>query len=397
MLLLFIGFAVGVLLGGLILYVLLSREHAKYVLEKEKELITLMGQVEAVKSEAASKEVLQSEKFETFAHELLKRGTQSLQETSASSLENILKPLRLKLGEFEAKVEKVYESEARERFNLKKEIERMAFASENLGRALRGDIKTQGIWGEIVLEKVLETSGLREGIGYTTQGRDMNLKNTEGFRFKPDVIIHLPEGRSLVIDSKVSLGAFERWVNNTVPAEREAAHKLFTSAVRTHVQSLGDKNYQNLEGLQSPDFVFLFFPIDAALVSLYEKDPEIFNLAWQKKVVIVGPSTLLPMLKTVDSIWRNEKQNQNALEIARLGGRLYDKFVSFCEDLVGVGRSLGQAQNSYDEALKKLKDGKDNLFRQTERLRELGVRSQKVVPRELAAAVEISGESSGDQ
>lgn len=392
--LVFIG---GLLLGGLSLFIVLTKKHSVFILGSQKEVITLQSQLEALKSETHLKEMLHTEKMENFAQEFLKKGSQSLQESSSVSLENILKPLKLRIQEFEAKVEKVYETEARERFNLKKEIERMAFASESLGKALRGDFKTQGIWGEIVLEKVLETSGLREGIGYTTQGRDMNLKSDDGSRFKPDVVVHLPEGRCLVIDSKVSLSAFERWVNQESADEKAIAGKAFTTAVRAHVTSLGDKNYQNLQGLKSPDFVFLFFPIDAALVTLYEKEPDIFNLAWQKKVVIVGPSTLLPMLKTVDSIWRNEKQNQNALEIARLGGRLYDKFVSFCEDLVGVGKSLGAAQSSYEEALKKLKDGKDNLLRQTERLKDLGARSQKTLPRELGL-IEISEKfESGDQ
>lgn len=353
------------------------------MLEAEKEKTFLSVQADSLKNETLLKEKLLHEKFEVFAQDLMKKSQQNLEISSSKSFENILKPLGEKIKDFEKKVETVYQAEARERFNLKKEIERMAFTSENLGKALRGDFKTQGIWGEIILEKVLEASGLREGFEYTTQGRDLDLKNEEGSRFKPDVIIHLPEDRHLVIDSKVSLSAFEKWVNTENENEKGIALKSFASAVRIHVQGLGEKHYQNLKNLRSPDFVFLFFPIETALIALYENDPNLFQQAWNRKVVLVGPSTLLPTLKTVESIWKNEKQNQNALEIARSGGLLYDKFVLFCEDLMSIGKSIQGAQNSYDEAMKKLRDGKGNLLRQSERLKEFGVRSQKQIPQSL--------------
>ena len=373
----------GSIVGALFAYFIMNQKHAKYVLEAEKEKTLLNAQVESIKNEAALKEKLFQEKFELFANDLMKKSQQNLEVSSSKSFENILKPLSEKLKDFENKVESVYQAEARERFNLKKEIERMAFTSDNLGKALRGDFKTQGIWGEVILEKVLEASGLREGHEYSTQGRDLQLKNEEGARFKPDVIIHLPENRHLIIDSKVSLSAFEKWVNTADQNEKVLALKSFASAVRMHVQGLGDKHYQNLKNLRSPDFVFLFFPIETALIALYEHDPNLFQQAWNRKVVLVGPSTLLPTLKTVESIWKNEKQNQNALEIARSGGLLYDKFVLFCEDLMSIGKSLQSAQGSYDEAIKKLRDGKGNLLRQSERLKEFGVRSQKQIPKEL--------------
>lgn len=369
--------------GSLFAYYFLSQKHAKYVLESEKEKALLNAQADSLKNEALLKEKILQEKFEVFAQDLMKKSQQNLESSSSKSFENILKPLSEKIKDFEKKVESVYQAEARERFNLKKEIERMAYTSENLGKALRGDFKTQGIWGEIILEKVLEASGLREGFEYTTQGRDLQLKNEEGARFKPDVIIHLPEDRHLIIDSKVSLSAFEKWVNTENENEKAVALKSFASAVRLHVQGLSEKHYQNLKNLRSPDFVFLFFPIETALIALYENDPNLFQQAWNRKVVLVGPSTLLPTLKTVESIWKNEKQNQNALEIARSGGLLYDKFVLFCEDLIAVGKSLQGAQSSYEEAMKKLRDGKGNLLRQSERLKDFGVRSQKQIPQSL--------------
>lgn len=360
-----------------------SKKLEIFKLEKEKEILLLQSEISAVKREQELKEKLQSEVFENFANEFVQKSSQTLQSSSNKSLEQVLAPLKEKIKEFEGKVERVYEVEARERFNLKKEIEKMAFASDNLSKTLRGDFKTQGIWGEIVLERVLEVSGLREGIEYTTQGRDMGLKSDSGTHAKPDVIIHLPEGRNLIIDSKVSLGAFEKWMQQQDSAQKDLAAKAFANAVKQHVVDLSEKHYQNLAGIRSPDFVFLFFPIDTAIVALQEVDSALFLGAWKRRVVLVGPSTLLPTLKTVEAIWKNEVQNQNALEIARLGGLLHDKFVAFSEDLVSVGKALGSAQSNYDEALKKLSDGKGNLVRQTERLRELGVRTQKRLPKEL--------------
>jgi len=381
-----ISLLVGVVLGAVFAYFLSKISTSKQIeilkLEKENSIALLQQEVVNTQKEQVLKEKLQSEVFENFAQELLKKGSHSLQESSNKSLEQIVRPLKEKIKEFETKVEQVYQVEARERFNLKKEIERMSFASESLSKTLRGDFKTQGIWGEIVLERVLEVSGLREGIEYTSQGRDMALKTEAGTHAKPDVIIHLPEGRHLIIDSKVSLGAFEKWIQQS-DTEKELAGRAFTSAVKQHINDLSEKHYQGLAGLQSPDFVFLFFPIDTAIIALHEIDTSLFLTAWKKRVVLVGPSTLLPTLKTVESIWKNETQNQNALEIARLGGLLHDKFVSFCDDLLGVGKSIASAQSNYEEALKKLSDGKGNLVRQTERLRELGVRTQKKLPREL--------------
>lgn len=382
----FLSLAIGAAIGALGSYFYLKIIHEKklkiFELEMFNQRSILEQKIEAQKREQELKEKLQTELLEGFAKDLLQKSSLTLQAASNKTLEQVVSPLKERIKDFETKVEKVYEVEARERYNLKKEIERMAHASESLGKTLRGDFKAQGLWGEIVLERVLEVSGLREGIEYTSQGRDLNLKSESGTHAKPDVIIHLPEERHLVIDSKVSLGAFEKWIQN-VDHEKDLAGKTFAAAVKQHVQDLSDKHYQNLAGLRSPDFVFLFFPIDTAIIALQEIDSALFLAAWKKRVVLVGPSTLLPTLKTVESIWKNETQNQNALEIARLGGLLYDKFVSFAEDLLGVGKALGSAQSNYDEALKKLSDGKGNLLRQSERLKELGVRSQKKMPKEL--------------
>ena len=386
---LFIGLLVGVLIGAGASYILLAKKHQQIFSNSEKENAVLHEQINQLQSRFLVEQNLQEKKLENLTHELLQKGVSVIQDSSVKNLEVILKPFREKLSDFEQKVQRVYDVEAKERFSLKQQVDRMATASEGLSRALRGDFKTQGIWGELVLERILEVAGLREGIEYTLQAKEMGLASESGGRLKPDVVIHLPDEKHLIIDSKVTLAPFEKWINTDVAAlEKETTFKAFMSAVKSHVSDLSGKHYQNAASLNSPDFVFLFLPIEAALVSLHEKDPSLFNWAWQKKVVIVGPSTLLPTLKTVESIWKNERQNQNALEIARLGGLLYDKFVSFCEDLVGVGKAIGQAQNAYDESLKKLSEGKGNLLRQGERLKELGVRSQKVQPKEMKALVE---------
>lgn len=383
------GILLGALLASSFVYIFLSKKYQSLVHVAEKEALLMKEQLTQVKSEFQIRSELQNQKFEGLTQDLLQKGVGILQESSVKNLEMILNPFRQKLHEFESKVQNAYNAEAKERFSLKQQVERMALVSEGLTRTLRGDFKTQGVWGEIVLERILEISGLKEGREYTLQGSDLSLTNSDGNKIKPDVIINLPDDKHLIIDSKVTLLPFEKWINlDPASPEKEAAFKAFTNAVKQHVSDLSEKHYQSSSGLRSPDFVFLFLPIEAALVSLHEKDSSLFTSAWQRKIVIVGPTTLLPTLKTVESIWKNERQNINALEIARLGGTLYDKFASFCEDLSAVGKSLSQAQGAYDESLKKLSEGKGNLLRQSERLRDLGVRSQKNLPKEVTALLQ---------
>lgn len=387
------GILLGSILAGAGVYIFLSKKYQPLLHNAEKEMLVIKEQLSQAKSEFQIRSELQNQKYENLTQELVQKGVSVLQESSMKNLELILNPFRQKLSEFESKVQNAYNAEAKERFSLKQQVERMALVSEGLTRTLRGDFKTQGVWGEIVLERILELSGLQEGREYTLQGSELSLTNAEGARIKPDVIIHLPEEKHLIIDSKVTLMPFERWINlDPSSSEKEIAFKSFVAAVKQHVADLSDKHYQSSSKLRSPDFVFLFLPIEAALVALHENDSSLFTAAWQRKIVIVGPSTLLPTLKTVESIWKNERQNINAQEIARLGGALYDKFASFCEDLSSVGKSLDQAQAAYEESLKKLKDGKGNLLRQSERLKDLGIRAQKNLPKEMVALLQDSSD-----
>jgi DNA recombination protein RmuC len=327
----------------------------------------------------------QSVFLEQVTQKVLFQNSEALQEKNQKSLGLILNPLKEKILDFEKKVGDAYSNEARERFALKQEIERVALSNQrmseeanNLTRALKGDNKAQGNWGELLLESILESVGLRSGEEFTLQARDMKLISEDGRSMRPDVIIHLPEGKHLIIDSKVSLVAFERYVNCEAP-EKEKNLKDFLSSVQNHIRELGDKHYQALAQLNSPDFVFLFMPIEAAFLLYLQQDREAFGRAWDKKIVLVGPSTLGPCLRTVASLWKTERQTKNALAIAQQAGALYDKFVGFLEDLTKVGKGLNDAQRNYEDALSKMSTGKGNLIRATERLRELGVKTKKKI------------------
>ncbi|MBP7845137.1 MAG: DNA recombination protein RmuC [Proteobacteria bacterium] len=326
--------------------------------------------------------------IEQITQKVLLQNSESLREKNEKSLGQILNPLREKLSEFEKKVVDSYSSEARERFALKKEIDRIveinqkiSVEANNLTNALKGDVKTQGNWGEILLEKILESAGLREGEEFTVQGRDMNLQSDDGRVFRPDVIVQLPDNKHLIVDSKVSLLSFERFANATDKDKPEHL-KAFLSSVQSHVRDLSDKHYQALPQLNSPDFVFLFMPIEAAFYLYTQEDKEGFSRAWERKIMIVGPSTLWPCLRTVASLWKTERQTRHALEIAQHAGSLYDKFVGFIEDFSKIGKSINDVQNNFDEAFLKLRSGKGNLIRQTERLRELGAKTKKKLERD---------------
>jgi len=324
------------------------------------------------------------EKFQNLSHKMLDENTEKLRKRNEDGLGTILKPLKEKLFEFEKKVQSTYDNESRERFALKEEIKRIAEINQkmtaeasNLTRALKGDVKTQGNWGEIILERILISSGLREGEEYILQGKEMKINSEEGRSLRPDAIINLPDDKHLIVDSKVSLVAFERLSNSDDPNQQQLYMKEFFTSVDAHVRGLSDKHYASARGVNSPDFVFLFMPIEAAFLTYIKENKEGFSRAWEKKIMIVGPSTLWPCLRTVSSLWKNERQNQNALKIAQHAGSLYDKFANFVTDLERVGKSITDAQGNYDAALAKLKDGKGNLLRQTERLRDLGAKTKR--------------------
>lgn len=325
--------------------------------------------------------------FENLANEILKAKAKDFNEQTEKSLDAVLKPLKEKIQTFEKKVDDTYTTEAKERHALKSEIERliglndrMTKETQSLTQALRGDSKFQGDWGEMVLEKILEASGLTEGREYS---RQKTHENDEGQRMRPDIVINLPEGKHVIVDSKVSLTSYE--LHNRAADEQAKKQALagHLKSVEAHIDSLGDKHYSKLKGVHSPELVFLFIPIEPAYLLAMQSDPELSTRAWKKGIAIVTATTLLTSLKTVASIWRLENQNKNALEIANEGAKLYDKFVGFLEEFEKVGKAFDTGKSHYELALGKLKEGPGNVFRKMELLRELGAAPKNRIKTEL--------------
>lgn len=321
--------------------------------------------------------------FQALANKILEEKTQKFTETNTRNLDQILNPLKEKIKSFEEKVEKTYNTEAAERNTLKGVVEQLMEQSRHikdeansLTRALRGDSKKQGNWGEVILERVLERSGLTKDQEYRLQA---SLLDEDGRRLQPDAIIHLPDDKHLVVDSKVSLVAYERWVNADEEEERDQYARQHVISVENHVKSLSAKNYQELYQINSPDFVLLFMPIESAFSMSVTYKSELFSDAWDRRVVIVSPSTLLATLRTIASIWKQERQTRNVLDIAKEAGALYDKFVGFLTDMDKVGAQLDSAQKSHAEARKKLGSGAGNVIKRVENLKKLGAKASKQI------------------
>ena len=349
-----------------------------------------LGRIQALNE---AKEALTNQ-FKNLANEILEDKSKRFTEQNAASLDAILKPLQTKLTEFKEQVSNTYGNEARERHALKSEIERLANLNlkmsdetRSLTQALKGDSKVQGNWGELVLESILESSGLRKGEEYVVQD---SHTQSDGSRLQPDVVIKLPEGKSLVVDSKVSITAYARHTEATDEdlAEKELAAHI--QSLRQHIQGLSGKNYSSLYGIGSVDFVLMFVPIEPAFLLALKTAPNLYQEALTKNIVLVCPSTLMATLRTVAHLWRQDHQNRNALEIAKQCGNLYDKFVGFVDDLEKLGQRLDQAQTSYHDAFNKLKTGKGNLIRSAEKVRELGVKPSKNL---AAPLIESSSDS----
>lgn len=322
--------------------------------------------------------------FETLAQRILEKNSQKLSADNQFQLHHLLQPLKERITAFEQKIENAYQEEARERFNLKREIEKLASLNiqmgeeaRNLTRALKGDSKLQGNWGELVLERILEQSGLRPDHEYIVQGKGLPLKAENGQRLRPDVIICLPDKKHLIIDAKVSLTAYERYLQAETEGRQEKELQAHLKSVMTHIDQLSQKHYSNLDGLDTPDFVLLFMPIEPAFSLALQARADLFTFAWDKRIVLVSPTTLLATLRTVASLWKLEQQNTHALEIARQGGALYDKFVGFVEEMDKVGTHLDRAVKSHTDAMLKLKDGQGSLANRAEKLRELGIKNRK--------------------
>ena len=325
--------------------------------------------------------------FKNLANEILEDKTKKFTEQNAQQLDLLLKPLQTKLTEFKEQVSNSYEKESRERFALKHEIERLANLNlkmsdeaRSLTNALKGDSKIQGNWGELVLESILESSGLRKGEEYLVQD---SHTQTDGSRLQPDVIIKLPEGRHLVIDSKVSITAYAKHTEAASTDEADKELLAHIQSIRQHIQGLSGKNYAGIADISSVDFVLMFIPIEPAFLSALKSAPNLYQEALSKNIVLVCPSTLMATLRTVAHLWRQDQQNKNSMEIARQCANLYDKFVGFVEDLEQIGKRLDQAQSSYHDAFNKLKTGKGNLIKAAEKVKELGVKPNKMIASNL--------------
>lgn len=321
--------------------------------------------------------------FELIANKILEEKSTKFIEQNRTNLDIILNPLKENIKAFEDKVEKVYKAESDERNILKGVISELQIQSKliqedanNLTKALKGDSKKQGNWGEIILEKVLERSGLVRDQEYRIQA---SHTSAEGSRYQPDVVIDLPDDKHLVVDAKVSLVAYERSVSADTDEEREGYVKQHLASIKNHIQELSSKNYQDLYKINSPDFVLLFIPIESSFSIAVQKDAELFNFAWDRRVVIVSPSTLLATLRTIASMWKQERQNRNVMEIARLSGSMYDKFVGFVADMENIGKYIKNGQDAYDKAINKLSVGAGNLTNTSEKIKKLGAKATKQI------------------
>lgn len=381
-----------------------SQEDVKRLTIEKENLAALRDQLIAEQQRLSSKvaelaTTLESERsrdeqltnrFKSLASDILEDKSQRFTAQNQTNLNQLLEPLRVKITEFQGKVQEVYVQEGKDRSALAEQVKQlMALNNQlskdahNLTSALKGQAKTQGNWGEFILERVLETSGLRKGHEYDVQE---SHTRGDGSRAQPDVVVHMPEDRHLIVDAKVSLKAYEEYANAETDHQRDPAMKRHLDSVRGHIKELSEKNYQQLYGLKSLDFVLMFIPVEPAFMLAIAHDSDLWQDAWKKNVLLVSPSTLLFVLRTVAHLWRQEQQNRNAQEIANQGAALYDKLVGFVEDLDSLGTKLQQAQKAYDGAYNKFTGGRGNVIRQAEKLKELGVKPTKQLPQNLIDA-----------
>lgn len=358
----------------------LEAQAAQYIQEQKsyQEKITLL--------ESAEKRL--QEQFENLANKIFEQKQESFTQSSKIKLDALLSPLKEQIEGFKKQVTDQYVKEGQERASLKTEIlglkelnQQITSEAAALTRALKGDNKTQGNWGEIVLEKVLKESGLREGHEYNTQ---VSLKNDAGKLYQPDVVVHLPNEKDVVIDSKMSLAAYERFFNEQEDSSLRESHlQEHIASVRNHIKELGKKDYQELQGIRTLDYVLMFIPIESAFLLAIDRTPELVKLALDNNIMIVSPTNLLVALRTINNVWQFEYQNQNAQNIAKKAADMYDKFVAFTTDMEGLGSSLQTVHKRYEAAMNKLTDGRGNLVKRAEEFRKLGVQSNKKLDSKL--------------
>lgn len=365
----------------------LRTEREALALQLTKKEVDFSNLVERNKEYRQEVEHLQekfTKEFELLAQKILEEKTTKFTEQNKENLKTILSPLQEKIQLFEKKVEDTHKESIDYHAALRQQIlglremnEKMSQETINLTKALKGDNKMQGNWGELVLERVLEKSGLEKDREYFVQ---QSFTTPEGQRLQPDVVIALPDGKKMIVDSKVTLTAYERLCNAETEEEQKQHLREHLIAIHRHVEQLSSKNYYDLYQMESPDFVLLFIPIESAFAVALQEDNGLYNKAFEKNIVIVTPSTLLATLKTINSMWTNQKQQENALEIARQAGALYDKFEGFVTDLIKIGKKMDEAKVEYQGAMNKLTEGKGNLISSVERLKKMGAKAKKAMP-----------------
>ncbi|MBC7523449.1 MAG: DNA recombination protein RmuC [Flavobacterium sp.] len=365
--------------------------------KKETDFDNLLERNREQKQEVENLQERFTKEFENLANKILEEKTNKFTEQNKENLKNILSPLQDKIHLFEKKVEDTHKESIDYHAALRQQIlglrdmnEKMSKETVNLTKALKGDSKMQGNWGELILERVLEKSGLEKDREYFVQQSHIT---DEGNRVFPDVVINLPDGKKMIVDSKVTLTAYERYVNEENDDLKTQYLKEHITAINRHVEQLGSKNYQDLYHIESPGFVLLFIPIEPAFALAINQDTNLYSKALEKNIIIVTPSTLLATLRTIDSMWINQKQQENALEIARQAGALYDKFEGFVLDLVKIGKKMDEAKIEYQGAMNKLVDGKGNLITSVEKLKKMGAKAKKTLPENILNRATISENS----
>jgi DNA recombination protein RmuC len=366
----------------------------------QAELSSAQSKADELKAEVLNIQSQFKDQFNTLAQNILDEKSKHMQQQSESQIKLLLNPLQENLSEFEKRINAAYHSETLERNSLKEELKRLNENSarlsddaSNLTQALRSDNKAQGNWGELVLERILERSGLTEGVEYITQHSTSNIEENT---IRPDVVVNLPGDKHLIVDSKVSLVAYSSWVSAADDTERESAVKLHISSLRSHVKMLSEKNYPSGKNLNSPDFVILFTPIEAAFALAIQSDSELYNDAWEMNIIIVSPTTLLATLRTVSNIWMQERRINNVQAIAEEGGKLYDKIVGFMTDMKEIGSRLKSAGEAYDAAINKLETGRGNIIARTQKMKRLGAKASKSLDKNRVEIAESEDENEAD-
>lgn len=399
-----------------------NRQLKKKLLESESRIQQLSGVTEDARVMAAAMEATQKsleeqlqqekdthaekqqelkEQLELMGKDLVRQGASVLKTENEEKLNAILEPLKERINAFEKEVREANRLGTERHVSMEAVIKtlseqhsKMNTTAQNLVDALRGEQKVQGDWGELALERILEASGLEKNREYFVQN---NFKDAEGNNLRPDVIIQLPENKQIIVDSKVSLKAFEQFVNESDEQKRKVFLQQHIQSVKNHVKQLSEKDYTQIPEITSPDFVLLFIPLESSFALAMKEEPTLYQQAWDKKIVIVTPSTLLATLKTVGSIWKQELQTRNAKEIAEQAGRLYDKFVGFVADMEKIGNKQREAANAYDAAMNKLNTGNGNLIRSAEKLKKLGVKTGKDIDSKYLDNGEDSEEGTGEE